>query len=562
MTQNIISISNIGDPQVQIAFTETNNNFTQIWGSGLINSNLQVSNTTILTLNTNGNLVLQPNGIGAVVTRSDILPDIPYYRSVGSSSNRFNTVYTEYIDTQSAAIYGNLYVQGNLAVTGNVVTTNYSNLTIANSNITLAYGATSPVQANGAGLLVDGANASFVYNSSANAWNSSHGIVAPAFVGDGSGLTNVTANISANIITGTTLSNNINYSNLTTVGTLTQLSVSGNTTGNNIAANVVTSGIVMANVLMGDGGNISNVSANAITGNVPYAEYANIAGAANIAYLATQSVTSDNALYALKAGHADTANVANQALIANVANYTCQAGTANAAGTAGMAYEIAPTANISVTGNIQAGGIKTDHYYYANGAPFNISTSFLVTSNVTSQVPGQPLNFAVDYSNPSYPAGVWTLFQGSAPPPPSNASMYYTTTATSANPNFTTSSPHYTDPWVPGPGAPGNTFGITTNSNNPTTQYYWIALPDSTFWGYHGNSTLYYNYNLTGIGIVNSSFNAAYGNGTDQFGGAGGNVTIGGEPYVVLGFTDFANVQTGPSDPANVFLYVSTSSTS
>ena len=564
MTQNIINIGNISDPQTQIAFTQTNNNFTQIWGTGLVNSNLQVNNTTILTLNTNGNLVLQPNGVGAVVAQSDILPDVGNVRSVGSGFNRFNTVYTQYLDTQSAAIYGNLYVQGNIAFTGSITNVAYTNLTVANNVITLAYGATSPVQAQDAGIFIDGANASLTYQATTDTLNSNLGLVAPYFIGDGANLTNVNANITATNLTGNTLSGSVLYSNLTSVGTLTSLSANGDisATGNITATGNIVGNIVMANVLMGDGGNIANISGNAITGNVPYAQYANIAGSANIAYLATQSVNADTALYALAAGSANTANVATQALIANVANYTCQAGTANAAGTAGMAYEVAPTANISVTGNIAAGGIKTDHYYYANGAPLNISTSFLITSNVVSQTPGLPLNFAVDYTNPSYPAGIWTLFEGNVPPPPGNGSMYYTTTATSANPNFTTSSPHYGNTWVPAPGAPGNTYGITTNSTFPTTQYYWLAIPDSSFWHYQTTGNLYYNYYLNGIGIVNSSFSAAYGNGTNVFGGSGGNVTIGGQPYVVLGFTDFANAQTGPSNPANVFLYVSTSSTS
>jgi hypothetical protein len=43
-----------GDP-LRTAFTETNNNFTEIYTAGPVGSNVQIVNNTILTLNTNGN---------------------------------------------------------------------------------------------------------------------------------------------------------------------------------------------------------------------------------------------------------------------------------------------------------------------------------------------------------------------------------------------------------------------------------------------------------------------------------------------------------------------------
>lgn len=140
--------------------------------------------------------------------------------------------------------------------------------------------------------------------------------------------------------------------------------------------------------------------------------------------------------------------------------------------------------------------------------------------------------------------------------------MYIGNTPNIDNPNFTTSTTHFGNTWIPAPGAPGNTYGILTNWNNPTTEYYWLGIPDSLFWGYQSNTSGGLNYLYdTQLGIVQSSFNAAYGNGTDTFGGSGGNVTIGDQPYVVLGFTGFANIA-DPSSPANLFLYVSTSTTS
>jgi hypothetical protein len=144
--------------------------------------------------------------------------------------------------------------------------------------------------------------------------------------------------------------------------------------------------------------------------------------------------------------------------------------------------------------------------------------------------------------------------------------LFYKSTANGNNPNFLPTDTHYETSWVAGPGEPGNSQGITTNTYNPTSQYYWLAVPDSEYWSYGPISAgsppnLFYNYALTGLGVVNTFPAAAYGNGTDTFGGSGGSITIGNIPYVALGFTDFANVQS-PSQPANLFVWISTSSSS
>ena len=143
--------------------------------------------------------------------------------------------------------------------------------------------------------------------------------------------------------------------------------------------------------------------------------------------------------------------------------------------------------------------------------------------------------------------------------------MFIKSTPTSDNPNFVPTDTNFGNNWVPAPGAPGNTYGFLTNYNNPIEQYYWMAIPDADFWSYGTGvpgeqPNLYYNYTLTGLGTVNNFFNAAYGNGTDTFGGSGGTVFIGSVPYVVLGFNGFANIDS-PSNPANLFQYISTSST-
>ena len=51
-----------GDP-LRTAFNDVNLNFANVFASGPVGSNIQIANNSILTLNTNGNLVLNPNGI-------------------------------------------------------------------------------------------------------------------------------------------------------------------------------------------------------------------------------------------------------------------------------------------------------------------------------------------------------------------------------------------------------------------------------------------------------------------------------------------------------------------
>ena len=55
-----------GDP-LRTAFNDVNLNFANVFAYGPVLSNIQIANNTILTTNTNGNLILNPNGIGVVL---------------------------------------------------------------------------------------------------------------------------------------------------------------------------------------------------------------------------------------------------------------------------------------------------------------------------------------------------------------------------------------------------------------------------------------------------------------------------------------------------------------
>lgn len=121
ITINIGAAANdgTGDP-LRTAFNDVNLNFANVWSTGLPNSNIQFSDNRILTVNTNANLVLAPNGTGKVASNVDIVPNTANVFALGSSTRRWNTVYGQYLDlSHNATIGGNLVVTGNLSA-GNI----------------------------------------------------------------------------------------------------------------------------------------------------------------------------------------------------------------------------------------------------------------------------------------------------------------------------------------------------------------------------------------------------------------------------------------------------------
>ena len=119
MSQYVINIGSLpndgtGDP-LRTAFNDVNLNFNQVFAAGPVLSNIQIANNTILTTNTNGNLVLAPNGIGAVVANVNILPNLSNTRNLGSSTLRWASLYTRSLDVTGVINLGNV---ANLHISG------------------------------------------------------------------------------------------------------------------------------------------------------------------------------------------------------------------------------------------------------------------------------------------------------------------------------------------------------------------------------------------------------------------------------------------------------------
>jgi hypothetical protein len=99
-------------------------------------------------------------------------------QAVDTTSNvTFNDVtvngnlYSNDITAANLTLDGNATITGNLTIQGTTTTVNSTTVAVGDANITLAKDATNAAEANGAGLTVAGAGATFIYTSTNNRWN-------------------------------------------------------------------------------------------------------------------------------------------------------------------------------------------------------------------------------------------------------------------------------------------------------------------------------------------------------------------------------------------------------
>ena len=144
------------------------------------NQNLQLATTG------SGDIELDPQGTGVVQVKGTLeIQDGANITNSGGNSVTFGNPIG--VDTISAKttngnlnlsgngdgvvnVGGALTVTGNLQVNGTTTTVNSTSLSVADINITVAQGAANAAAANGAGLTVDGAGATFTYGNANDRW--------------------------------------------------------------------------------------------------------------------------------------------------------------------------------------------------------------------------------------------------------------------------------------------------------------------------------------------------------------------------------------------------------
>ena len=108
---------------------------------------------------------------------SALKPDVDGTHDLGTTALRWRALHVDSITTATAAQGGtdctvgtNLVVTGNLTVNGDTTTLSTTNLIVEDKTITLANGAADSAAADGAGISIDGASATFLYDDTGTQW--------------------------------------------------------------------------------------------------------------------------------------------------------------------------------------------------------------------------------------------------------------------------------------------------------------------------------------------------------------------------------------------------------
>jgi len=315
-----------------------------------LRSSLNIGNVANLNLNGNGNYFLGGNG-----------SFIDFYNYLPNYLGNANFNYVTSVSLGSNSITANYL--------GNATTLLFANV----ANITT----------------INATTGNFVGNISAGNANLGNIVNANYFVGNGNGLVNVTSNF-ANFAGNIT---NSAQPNITSVGTLISLTISGNLTANNanITNHINSNTANISNTLNGNVGNfVGNITAgNANLGNFVYANFYQGNG-----YLLT-GVTAANANYASYAGNVTLANQPNITQVGTLTSLTVNAkanisalelsGNTNNLSLINLlnASEKVTLDATSLTGNISFDVMTQSVLYYTANATGNFNINFRGNANLT-----------------------------------------------------------------------------------------------------------------------------------------------------------------------------------
>jgi len=225
------------------AMDKTNDNFTELYGANSVSSNIAMSGQTISSYNTNGDIVLAPDGTGTIRTATDTIADTNNIRYIGNANIRHRGIYVGSAGIISDGPLG-LPDFANTTVRDATITTPADGqLVLTDGNVQVYYSSswsTISGAVGGMNNVVDDTSPQLGGNLDLNSKNidgtgsinitgavtASANVTGAYLIGNGSQLTDVSASSATTAGTVTTAA----QPNITSVGTLTSVSVTGNIT--------------------------------------------------------------------------------------------------------------------------------------------------------------------------------------------------------------------------------------------------------------------------------------------------------------------------------------------
>jgi len=202
------------------SFQKINNNFTELYDSSSITSNLDFSSNSIVSTNTNGQIILDPQGTGDIILSANT--------SVVGTLNVSGPVTFD----------NNLLISGNLDVTGTTTQIQTVNLQISDPLLVLNSNE-SGVATFDTGFIVERGttdNVGFIYDESLDEF----AVINTSEIGTTSGNVTITtyANLQAANITGTLLTGD--QPNITTLAGLSSFTAGNLTVGGSTISDILT----------------------------------------------------------------------------------------------------------------------------------------------------------------------------------------------------------------------------------------------------------------------------------------------------------------------------------
>ena len=269
MTQQIINVgttANDGTGEgLREAFTAVNDNFTEVYTAGPVGSNVEIANNTISINGTNGNLILQGNGIGNVVTNSSVRPSIDAVFDLGNPNYRYDTVHAAYFQGNGSALTGITVSAGSQILNAN------SNVRIADSNapVTVSVNGTANVavfnssNVTVAASIVPSANNAYNLGSTTQRFNDLYLSGSTINLGNSTISANASALTITNSVGGQTIFSGTGSSTLGGNITANSVSATGNITGAFFQGNgSLLTGVATTNAFLNVVANTANMSAN------------------------------------------------------------------------------------------------------------------------------------------------------------------------------------------------------------------------------------------------------------------------------------------------------------